>query len=252
MAGPVHRAPPRAIRLAAHGGQPCAPPRVRAAAAPHLLVIAGARDAHDSFGNYEMFVAGLFDVAEIFEDVLTGARVVYDDNGGDADDADHSGVLLEPFVPPGLAVLVPLRPPADTVAGVALTVSERLHAFAAPMAMVAAFLILILIIVVFHHSFETAFAVGLTVMSHFYVHTANGHGGENYDYNQSLYDMAFAPPNVFTEARLGNPLAVGVITSFVMLLGYQRDRCLRGFLHLWRRISRMTNEGTVFLVLCSS
>ena len=28
-----------------------------------------------------------------------GARVVYDDNGADGDDADHSGVMLEPFVP---------------------------------------------------------------------------------------------------------------------------------------------------------
>ena len=43
----------------------------------HLLVVAGARDVHESFGNYEMFVAGLFDVAELFEDVLSGARIVY-------------------------------------------------------------------------------------------------------------------------------------------------------------------------------
>ena len=86
----------------------------------HMLVLADARDVHDSFGNYEMFIAGISDVAEIFEDIVVGARVVYDDNGADGDDADHSGVMLEPFVPAGLAVLVPLRPSEDTVAGPAL------------------------------------------------------------------------------------------------------------------------------------
>ena len=86
----------------------------------HMLVLADARDAHDSFGNYEMFISGISDVAEIFEDIVLGARVVYDDNGADGDDADHSGVMLEPFVPASLAVLVPLRPSEDTVAGLAL------------------------------------------------------------------------------------------------------------------------------------
>ena len=86
----------------------------------HMLVLADARDVHDSFGNYEMFISGISDVAEIFEDIVVGARVVYDDNGADGDDADHSGVMLEPFVPAGLAVLVPLRPSEDTVAGPAL------------------------------------------------------------------------------------------------------------------------------------
>ena len=50
----------------------------------------------------------------------------------------------------------------------------------------------------------------MMVGSHLWVHVANGHGGETYDYNQSLYDMAFAPPNVLAEARSGNPLAVGI------------------------------------------
>ena len=86
----------------------------------HMLVLADARDVLDSFGNYEMFIAGISDVAEIFEDIVVGARVVYDDNGADGDDADHSGVMLEPFVPAALAVLVPLRPPEDAVAGPAL------------------------------------------------------------------------------------------------------------------------------------
>ena len=86
----------------------------------HMLVLADARDAHDSFGNYEMFISSISDVAEIFEDIVLGARVVYDDNGADGDDADHSGVMLEPFVPASLAVLVPLRPSEDTVAGLAL------------------------------------------------------------------------------------------------------------------------------------
>ena len=86
----------------------------------HMLVLADARDVLDSFGNYEMFIAGISDVAEIFEDIVVGARVVYDDNGADGDDADHSGVMLEPFVPAALAVLVPLRPSEDAVAGPAL------------------------------------------------------------------------------------------------------------------------------------
>ena len=89
----------------------------------------------------------------------------------------------------------------------------------------------------------------MMVGSHFWVHVANGHGGETYDYNQSLYDMAFAPPNVLAEARSGNPLAVGIITSFLMLLGYQGDRLLRGVLRLWHGLSRVANEGTVFCVL---
>ena len=84
----------------------------------------------------------------------------------------------------------------------------------------------------------------MMVGSHLWVHVANGHGGETYDYNQSLYDMAFAPPNVLAEARSGNPLAVGIITSFLMLLGYQRDRFLRGVLRLWHGLSRVANEGT--------
>ena len=65
-------------------------------------------------------------------------------------------------------------------------------------------------VVAFHRSVEAAFAVTMMVGSHFWVHVANGHGGETYDYNQSLYDMAFAPPNVLAEARSGNPLAVGI------------------------------------------
>ena len=86
----------------------------------HMLVLADARDVLDSFGNYEMFIAGISDVAEIFEDIVVGARVVYDDNGADGDDADHSGVMLEPFVPAALAMLVPLRPSEDAAAGPAL------------------------------------------------------------------------------------------------------------------------------------
>ena len=58
----------------------------------HMLVLADARDVHDSFGNYEMFISGISDVAEIFEDIVVGARIVYDDNGADGDDADHSGL----------------------------------------------------------------------------------------------------------------------------------------------------------------
>ena len=50
----------------------------------------------------------------------------------------------------------------------------------------------------------------MMVGSHPWMHVANGHGGETYDYNQSLYDMAFAPPNVLAEARSGNPLAIGI------------------------------------------
>ena len=36
---------------------------------------------------------------------------MYEENGGDGDDADHSGVVLDAAVPDALAVLVPIRPP---------------------------------------------------------------------------------------------------------------------------------------------
>ena len=42
----------------------------------HLLVVAGARDVHESFGNYEMFIAGLFDVAELFELLSSDGQVL--------------------------------------------------------------------------------------------------------------------------------------------------------------------------------
>ena len=49
----------------------------------HMLVLADARDAHNSFGNYEMFITGLGDVADISESIVIGARVTYDDNGAE-------------------------------------------------------------------------------------------------------------------------------------------------------------------------
>ena len=62
----------------------------------HMLVLADARDAHNSFGNYEMFITGLGDVADIFESIVIGVRVTYDDNGGDGDDADVLTLDLRP------------------------------------------------------------------------------------------------------------------------------------------------------------
>ena len=92
-----------------------------------LLRVAGARDAVDSMGNYEMFITFLGDAANVYLQAVREGRQLFEENGGDHDDADHSAVLLEPVVPEELAVLVPLRPLPGTTAGVVLTVAERLH-----------------------------------------------------------------------------------------------------------------------------
>ena len=95
-----------------------------------LLRVAGARDAVDSMGNYEVFITFLGDAANVYLRAVREGRQLFEDNGGDHDDADHSAVLLEPVVPEELVVLVPLRPlpaTADELAAsfAALPLDER-------------------------------------------------------------------------------------------------------------------------------
>ena len=215
-----------------------------------LLRVANARDSVDSMGNYEVFVTFLRDAAEVYLRAVREGRQLFDDNGGDHDDADHSAVLLEPVVPEELAVLVPLRPLPGTTAGVALTVAERLHAFSAPLARFLLFITGIISVLIFHEHVGLAFMVAVNLGSHLFTHVL-GHGGadHDYDFNVSLYDMAVAPPNVLEEARAGNPVAVGVLTSIVMILAYNHQRCARAVRQLWRAANRLTTEFTLFMVL---
>ena len=76
-----------------------------------LLRVAGARDAVDSMGNYEVFITFLGDAASVYLRAVREGQQLFEDNGGDEDDADHSAVLLGPMVPEELVALVPLRPP---------------------------------------------------------------------------------------------------------------------------------------------
>ena len=80
-----------------------------------LLRVAGARDTIDSMGNYEVFITFLSDAAGVYLRAVREGQQLFEDNGGDHDDADHSAVLLGPMVPEELVALVPLRSsPATT------------------------------------------------------------------------------------------------------------------------------------------
>jgi len=74
-----------------------------------LLRVAGARDAIDSMGDYEMFITFLGDAASVYLRAVREGQQLFEDNGGDEDDADHSAVLLGPMIPEELVALVPLR-----------------------------------------------------------------------------------------------------------------------------------------------
>ena len=76
-----------------------------------LLRVAGARDATDSMGDYEMFITFLGDAASVYLRAVREGQQLFEDNGGDEDDADHSAVLLGPMIPEELVALVPLRRP---------------------------------------------------------------------------------------------------------------------------------------------
>ena len=96
------------------------------------------------------------------------------------------------------------------------------------------------------------FTVGYTLLVHAVFHLFQikfgNHGGVD-DRNVSLLEMASSPSNVFSEALEGDAMAVGVISTLLVLVAAYRYFILRRVQSAWRAFNVHVNQHVVVMTL---